>query len=102
MHLISHVSNRLWLRNCRDLLEQRFTEVSLPVGVVQEERVRLEVVNVLVSPVHCTDVKDTTVLQVLKVHVSVAELLLTLLKTASQVALRSPFRFFGITVVTLR
>ena len=88
MHLISQVGNRLWLRNRRDLLEQRFSEVSLPVGVVQEERVRLEVVNVLVSPVHCADVKDTPSLQVLEVHVSVSELLLTLLETASQVALR--------------
>ena len=42
----------------------------------------------LVSPVHGADVKDTPVLQVFKVHVGVAELLLTLLETASQVALR--------------
>ena len=101
MHLIAQVGYRLWLRDRRDLLEQRFSEVPLPVGVVQEERVRLEVVYVLVSPVNSGDVKDTPVLQVLKVHVGVAELLLTLLETAIQVAHRRFFHFFGVVVVTL-
>ena len=56
----------------------------------------------LVSPVHGADVKDTPGLQVLKVHVRVSELLLTLLETASQVAIRCLFHLFRVVVVTLR
>ena len=59
----------------------------MPIGIVHQERVWLEVVDLLVCFVDGGDVNDAPTLKVLKVHVGVAELLLALLEAARQVAL---------------
>ena len=87
VHVITQVCDRLWDRHRRYLLDQRLTEVSLPVRLIQQERVRLEVVDRLVYLVDGLNFNDTTAIQVLEIHVCLVQLLLDLVKAARQVAL---------------
>ena len=69
VHIVSQIGDRFGFGRGRDLFQERLSEVTLLLLRVEQERIRLEVIHLLVCLVDCADFNGAALPDLIESHV---------------------------------